>query len=167
MKARHKRMTFIVVGLAGLAVAAGLVLNALNSNLALYISPSDVLAGQAPKDKAFRLGGMVVVGSMQRQSDGLTVHFGVTDNANTIQVAYTGILPDLFQEGQGVVAQGRMGADGKFMATEVLAKHDETYMPPEVAEMMEKGKQMKQDSMKSTNPATNPANNPATQPANI
>ena len=163
MKARHKRMTFIVVGLAGLAVAAGLVLNALNSNLALYISPSDVLAGQAPKDKAFRLGGMVVVGSMQRQSDGLTVHFGVTDNANTIQVAFTGILPDLFQEGQGVVAQGRMGADGKFMATEVLAKHDETYMPPEVAEMMEKGKQMKQDSMKSTNPA----NNPATQPANI
>lgn len=157
MKARHKRMAFIVVGLAGLAVAAGLVLNALNSNLALYISPSDVLAGQAPKDKAFRLGGMVVVGSMERQSDGLTVHFGVTDNANTIPVSFTGILPDLFQEGQGVVAQGRMGADGKFMATEVLAKHDETYMPPEVAEMMEKGEQLKKDSMGTTYPATQPS----------
>ena len=153
MKARHKRMTFIVVGLAGLAIAAGLVLNALNSNLALYISPTDVLAGQAPKDKAFRLGGMVVVGSMQRQSDGLTVHFGVTDNANTIPVSFTGILPDLFQEGQGVVAQGRMAPDGKFMATEVLAKHDETYMPPEVAEMMEKGKQLKKDSMGTSSPA--------------
>lgn len=151
MKARHKRMTFIVVGLAGLAVAAGLVLNALNSNLALYISPSDVLAGQAPKDKAFRLGGMVVMGSMQRQSDGLTVHFDVTDNANTIPVSFTGILPDLFQEGQGVVAQGKLGPDGKFMATEVLAKHDETYMPPEVAEMLEKGEKAKQgDSVDST-----------------
>ncbi|WP_455198443.1 cytochrome c maturation protein CcmE [Kaarinaea lacus] len=153
MKARHKRMTFIVAGLAGLAIAAGLVLNALNSNLALYISPTDVLAGQAPKDKAFRLGGMVVVGSMQRQNDGLTVHFGVTDNANTIPVSFTGILPDLFQEGQGVVAQGRMAPDGKFMATEVLAKHDETYMPPEVAEMMEKGKQLKKDSMGTSSPA--------------
>ena len=157
MKARHKRMAFIVVGLAGLAVAAGLVLNALNSNLALYISPSDVLAGQAPKDKAFRLGGMVVVGSMERQSDGLTVHFGVTDNANTIPVSFTGILPDLFQEGQGVVAQGKMGVNGKFMATEVLAKHDETYMPPEVAEMMEKGEQLKKDSMPSANQTSQPA----------
>lgn len=157
MKARHKRMAFIIVGLSGLAAAAGLVLNALNSNLALYISPTDVLAGQAPKDKAFRLGGMVVVDSMERQSDGLTVHFGVTDNANTIPVSYTGILPDLFQEGQGVVAQGKMGSDGKFMATEVLAKHDETYMPPEVAEMMEKGEKLKKDSMGTTNPETQPA----------
>ena len=143
MKARHKRMAFILVGLAGLAVAAGLVLNALNSNLALYISPSDVVAGQAPKDKAFRLGGMVVEKSLKRQDDGLTVHFDVTDSANTIPVTFTGILPDLFQEGQGVVAQGKMGTDGMFMATEVLAKHDETYMPPEVAEMMEKGEQAK------------------------
>jgi cytochrome c-type biogenesis protein CcmE len=136
-------MAFILVGLAGLAVAAGLVLNALNSNLALYISPSDVMAGNAPKDKAFRLGGMVVEKSLQRQDDGLTVHFEVTDSANTIPVAFTGILPDLFQEGQGVVAQGKMGAGGMFMATEVLAKHDENYMPPEVAEMMEKGEQAK------------------------
>jgi len=145
MKARHKRMAFIVVGLAGLAVAAGLVLNALNSNLALYISPTDVLAGQAPKDKAFRLGGMVVKGSLERQTDGLTVHFKVTDNANTIPVAFTGILPDLFQEGQGVVAQGKMNADGMFKASEVLAKHDENYMPPQVADMLKKGEQIKQN----------------------
>jgi cytochrome c-type biogenesis protein CcmE len=145
MKARHKRMAFIVVGLAGLAVAAGLVLNALNSNLALYISPTDVLAGQAPKDKAFRLGGMVVKGSLERQTDGLTVHFKVTDNANTIPVAFTGILPDLFQEGQGVVAQGKMNSDGMFKASEVLAKHDENYMPPQVADMLKKGEQIKQD----------------------
>jgi cytochrome c-type biogenesis protein CcmE len=137
-------MAFILVGLTGLAAAAGLVLNALNSNLALYISPTDVLAGQAPQDKAFRLGGMVVEGSVQRQPDGLTVLFDVTDNANIIPVVYTGILPDLFQEGQGVVAQGRIGSDGTFKAGEVLAKHDEEYMPPEVAEMLEKGEQIKQ-----------------------
>jgi cytochrome c-type biogenesis protein CcmE len=153
MKTRHKRMAFILVGLAGLAVAAGLVLNALNSNLALYISPSDVVAGKAPKDKAFRLGGMVVEGSLERQSDGLTVHFNVTDNANTIPVAFTGILPDLFKEGSGVVAQGKMNTDGMFKATEVLAKHDENYMPPEVAEMLEKGKKATQESTSSTAPA--------------
>jgi cytochrome c-type biogenesis protein CcmE len=134
MKTRHKRMAFILVGLAGLAVAAGLVLNALNSNLALYISPTDVLAGNIPKDKAFRLGGMVVEGSLKRQDDGLTVHFDVTDNVKTIGVAFTGILPDLFKEGTGVVAQGKMSG-GMFNATEVLAKHDENYMSPEVAEM--------------------------------
>lgn len=154
MKARHKRMAFILVGLAGLAVAAGLVLNALNSNLALYISPTDVLAGQAPKDKSFRLGGMVVEGSLERQSDGLTVHFNVTDNANTIPVAFTGILPDLFKEGSGVVAQGKLGTDGMFMATEVLAKHDENYMPPQVAEMLEKGQKAKQESVNPVTPAT-------------
>lgn len=144
MKTRHKRLAFILVGLSALGVAAALVLNALNSNLALYVSPSDVMAGQAPKDKAFRLGGMVEVGSLKRENDGLTVHFTVTDNANTIPVIFTGILPDLFQEGQGVVAQGKLGSDNVFKATEVLAKHDENYMPPEVAEMMEKGEKAKQ-----------------------
>lgn len=143
MKARHKRMTFILVGLAGLAAAAGLVLNALNSNLALFISPTEVLAGNAPKDKAFRLGGMVVEGSLERQEDGLTVHFGVTDNAETVTVAYTGILPDLFKEGTGVVAQGKM-IGGMFKASEVLAKHDENYMSPEVADMLEKSEKAKQ-----------------------
>lgn len=132
-------MAFILVGLAGLAVAAGLVLNALNSNLALYISPTEVMAGNAPKDKAFRLGGMVVQDSLKRKDDGLTVHFDVTDNVKTITVAFTGILPDLFKEGTGMVAQGKMNG-GVFNATEVLAKHDENYMSPEVAEMMEKGK---------------------------
>lgn len=143
MKKRHKRMAFILVGLAGLAVVAGLVLNALNSNLALYISPTEVLAGNAPRDKAFRLGGMVVEGSLKRQDDGLTVHFDVTDNVKTIPVVFTGILPDLFKEGTGMVAQGRMN-DGSFKATEVLAKHDENYMSPEVAAMMEKGKKANQ-----------------------
>jgi len=144
MKTRHKRMAFILVGLAGLAVGAGLVLNALNSNLALYISPTDVLAGNIPKDhQAFRLGGMVVEGSLKRQDDGLTVHFDVSDNVETVTVAYTGILPDLFKEGTGVVTQGRL-TDGLFKATEVLAKHDENYMSPEVAEMLEKGEKAKQ-----------------------
>ena len=159
MKARHKRMAFILVGLAGLGLAAMLVLNALNSNLALYISPTDVKAGQAPRDKAFRLGGIVAVGSLQRADDGLTVHFLVTDNANTIPVTFTGILPDLFQEGQGVVAQGQM-ENGVFKASEVLAKHDETYMPPEVAEMLEKGEQLKQAGGSGPAPAQNKAGNP-------
>ncbi len=143
MKTRHKRMAFILTGLTGLAVAAGLVLNALNSNLALYISPTDVLAGNIPKDTAFRLGGMVVEGSLKRQDDGLTVHFDVSDNVETVTVAFTGILPDLFKEGTGVVTQGRM-TNGLFKATEVLAKHDENYMSPEVAEMLEKGEKANQ-----------------------
>jgi len=156
MKTRHKRMALILAGLAGLAVAAGLVLNALNSNLALYISSSEVMAGQAPKDKAFRLGGLVVNGSLKRESDGLTVHFDVTDNAKTIPVVFTGILPDLFQEGQGMVAQGKMSASGEFEATEVLAKHDENYMPPQVAEMLEKGEKAKQDAAVVSTPAPIP-----------
>ena len=143
MKTRHKRMAFILVGLAGLAVAAGLVLNALNSNLALYISPTDVLAGKAPKDKAFRLGGMVVEGSLKRQNDGLTVHFDVTDEFKTVPVIFTGILPDLFKEGTGMVALGKM-VNGVYEASEVLAKHDENYMSPQVAEMMETAKKAKQ-----------------------
>jgi len=143
MKARHKRMAFILVGLAGLAVAAGLVLNALNSNLALYISPTDVMAGKAPKDTAFRLGGMVVEGSLKRQNDGLTVHFDVTDELKTVPVIFTGILPDLFKEGTGMVALGKM-VNGVYEASEVLAKHDEDYMSPQVAEMMEEAKKAKQ-----------------------
>jgi len=143
MKTRHKRLAFILVGLSGLAVAAGLVLNALNSNLALFISPTEVMAGNAPKDKAFRLGGMVVDGSLERQDDGLTVHFDVTDNEKTVKVAFTGILPDLFKEGTGVVAQGKM-VGGMFKASEVLAKHDENYMSPEVADMLEKSEKAKQ-----------------------
>lgn len=135
MKARHKRMGFLVVGLTVLGVAAVLVFRALDSNLSYFYSASEVVYNQAPKDHVFRLGGMVVNGSLKR-GEGLTVHFTVTDNASNVNVQYTGILPDLFQEGQGVIAQGKLNSDGVFIADEVLAKHDETYMPPEVADSM-------------------------------
>ena len=141
MKARHKRLTFIVVGVAGLAVAIGLIANAFNQNLVFFFSPSDIQAKQAPVNQNFRLGGLVEEGSLKRENDGLTVHFVVTDNANTIPVTFTGILPDLFREGQGVVAQGKLNENGIFMAKEVLAKHDETYMPPEVQDALDKAKQ--------------------------
>ncbi|MCG6970150.1 MAG: cytochrome c maturation protein CcmE [Gammaproteobacteria bacterium] len=140
MKARHKRLVIIVAGLAVLGVALTLIFNAFNSNMVFFFSPSDVQAKQAPVDRTFRLGGLVEEGSLKREDDGLTVHFMVTDNANTIPVIYTGILPDLFREGQGVVAQGKLDAGGVFKASEVLAKHDETYMPPEVADALEKAK---------------------------
>jgi len=141
MKARHKRLAFIVVGLAGLAVAIGLIANAFNQNLVFFFSPSDIQANQAPINHDFRLGGLVEEGSLKRENDGLTVHFVVTDNANTIPVTFTGILPDLFREGQGVVAQGKLNENGVFMAKEVLAKHDESYMPPEVQDALDKAKQ--------------------------
>ena len=137
MKARHKRGAIILIGLIGVGAIAALVLNALQSNINLFFSPSEVAAHKAPQDRTFRLGGLVEEGSVQRQPDGVTVHFGVTDNIETIRVAYTGILPDLFREGEGVVAQGKLGPDGLFHADEVLAKHDETYMPPEVADALE------------------------------
>ncbi|HQR83452.1 MAG: cytochrome c biogenesis protein CcmE [Polynucleobacter sp. 24-46-87] len=129
MKPRHKRAAIIVGALVAIAIAAVLILNALNSNIALYVTPSEVAAGNAPKGQAFRIGGMVKDGSVKR--DGLTVHFVITDMAKDIPVAYTGILPDLFKEGKGAVIQGRLESNGQFVASEVLAKHDENYMPPE------------------------------------
>lgn len=129
MKARQKRIALIVGGLASLAVAAGLALNALDSNIALYVTPSEVAAGKSPQGKAFRIGGLVKEGSVKRQD--MTVRFVITDTVKEIPVAYTGILPDLFRDGKGAVVQGRLGGDGVFAATEVLAKHDENYMPPE------------------------------------
>jgi cytochrome c-type biogenesis protein CcmE len=132
MKARHKRFGFLIAGMVGLGVATWLVLNALDSNLSYFFSPSEVAQNKAPEDHVFRLGGLVETGSLRRGEE-LTVRFVVTDNANRVNVEYTGILPDLFQEGQGVIAQGRMGNSGVFVADEVLAKHDENYMPPEVA----------------------------------
>lgn len=147
MKARHKRLGFIAVGLVGLGLAAWLVLNALDSNLSYFFSPTEVVEKKVPEDHMFRLGGMVVNGSLQRGKE-LTVRFAVTDTANKVDVEYTGILPDLFDEGQGVIAQGRMGPNGVFVATEVLAKHDENYMPPEVADAMAKGKQQGSDEVK-------------------
>jgi len=141
MKARHKRLGFVVIGLVGLGIAITLIFQAFNSNMVFFFSPSDVQASTAPQTgRDFRLGGLVEEGSMTREDDGLTVHFVVTDRANSIPVTYTGILPDLFQEGQGVVAQGKMNGSGTFMASEVLAKHDEEYMPPEVADALEKAK---------------------------
>ncbi len=129
MKPRHKRAAIIVGALVAIAIAAVLILNALNSNIALYVTPSEVAAGNAPKGQAFRIGGMVKEGSIKR--DGLTVHFIITDMVKDIPVSYTGILPDLFKEGKGAVIQGRLESNGQFVASEVLAKHDENYMPPE------------------------------------
>jgi cytochrome c-type biogenesis protein CcmE len=128
MKPRHKRLAIIAGALASLGIAAALLLNALDSNIALYVTPSEVAAGKAPQGKAFRIGGMVKAGSLRRNE--LTVNFVITDTARDIPVAYTGILPDLFKEGKGAVIQGRLGPDGLFTASEVLAKHDENYMPP-------------------------------------
>ena len=129
MKPRHKRLAIIIGALAALGVATALVLNAFQSNLVFFYTPSQIAKGEAPKGRAFRVGGMVKAGSVQRQD--MTVRFVVTDTAREIPVNYTGILPDLFREGKGVVAQGKLGADGQFVASEVLAKHDENYMPPE------------------------------------
>ncbi len=140
MKSRHKRLAFIVAGLAGLGGAAALVLNAFNDNMVFFFSPTQVFAKESPEGRNFRLGGLVEKGSLKREDDGLTVHFVVTDMHKEIPVTYKGILPDLFREGQGVVAQGRLNPDGVFHAEEVLAKHDENYMPPEVKDALDKGK---------------------------
>ncbi|WP_291994726.1 cytochrome c maturation protein CcmE [Candidatus Accumulibacter sp. ACC003] len=129
MTPRQKRLALIGGGLATLAVATALVLNAMNSNLVFFFTPTQVAAGEAPRDRAFRIGGLVKEGSVKR--DNLTVNLVVTDTAKDIQTAYTGILPDMFREGKGVVAHGQIDANGHFMANEVLAKHDENYMPPE------------------------------------
>ena len=141
MKPRHKRIALIVGGLASLGLASVLVLNALDSNIALYITPSEVAAGKSPQGKAFRIGGLVKEGSLKRQD--VTVRFVMTDTAKDISVAYTGILPDLFREGKGAVVQGKLGADGVFAATEVLAKHDENYMPPAAQHAIDQAQKQK------------------------
>ena len=130
---RRKRLVAIACGLAALGVATALVLNAFNSNLVFFFSPTQVAANEAPTGRSFRIGGLVEMNSIQRETKGLTTRFVVTDLAKTIPVTYTGLLPDLFKEGKGVVAQGKLGADGIFRADQVLAKHDENYMPPEAA----------------------------------
>jgi cytochrome c-type biogenesis protein CcmE len=129
-------MAWIALGLAVLATAIGLVLYALSSNIVFFFTPTQVAGGEAPQGRAFRVGGLVEPGSLQRE--GVQVRFKITDNAKTVPVTYTGTLPDLFKEGKGVVAQGQVGADGVFKAKEVLAKHDENYMPPEAAAALEK-----------------------------
>src|SRR5215211_3323518 len=140
MKRRHKRIGIIIFGLAGLGLAAYLVASAFRENLVFFFSPTQVAAKEAPVDRAFRIGGLVEDGTLKRDSDGLTVRFTVTDTAASIPVVYKGILPDLFKEGRGCVAQGRIGADGVFQAEQVLAKHDENYMPPEAGAAIDKAK---------------------------
>ena len=138
MKARHRRFIWIGAGVAVLAVASALVLNAFQSNLVFFFTPSQIAANEVPKNRAFRIGGLVEDKSLTRLPDGLTVRFIVTDTAASVPVLYKGILPDLFKEGRGVVAQGQIGDDGVFRASEVLAKHDENYMPPEAADAVKK-----------------------------
>lgn len=140
MKRRHKRISFIVAGLAGLGIAAALVLSAFQKNLVFFFSPTQVVTREAPVNRTFRVGGLVQEGSLKRDNDGLTVRFAVTDTAQTIPVIYKGILPDLFKEGRGCVAQGHLGADGVFYAESVLAKHDENYMPPEAGQAIDAAK---------------------------
>ena len=148
MKPRTRRFAWIGAGLAALGVAAALVLNAFQSNLVFFFSPSQVAAKEAPQGRAFRIGGMVEAGSLAREPNSLTVRFVVTDTAKTIPVTYTGLLPDLFKEGKGVVAQGTLGPDGVFHATEILAKHDENYMPPEAADAVQRARKAMQESQK-------------------
>ena len=143
MKTRHKRIAFIVAGLAALGIAAGLVLNAFQNNLVFFFSPSQVASKEAPTSRNFRIGGLVEKGTMKRDADGLTVRFTVTDTANSIPVVYKGILPDLFKEGRGCVAEGKVGTDGVFYANSVLAKHDENYMPPEAGKAIDAAKAAK------------------------
>ena len=134
MKPRHKRFAMIGGGLAALGVAAAFVLAAFQENLVFFFTPSQVAANEVPQGRAFRVGGMVTPGSVKRQADGVTVQFTVTDTAKNVTVVYRGLLPDLFREGKGVVTQGKLGPDGVFQASEVLAKHDENYMPPVAAD---------------------------------
>ncbi len=138
MTPRHKRLALAAGVLAGAALAVSLVINAFNSNLVFFFSPSDVMAERAPGTRSFRLGGLVEAGSVVRLADGMTVRFVVTDTVQRIPVEYRGILPDLLKEGKGVVTQGTLQADGVFSAREVLAKHDENYMPPEAADALER-----------------------------
>ena len=154
MKPRHRRLLWIAAGVGVLAIAAGLILNAFQANLVFFFSPSQVLAREAPaasSGRSFRIGGLVEAGSLQRDNDGLTSRFRVTDLRATIPVAYTGILPDLFKEGKGVVAEGRLGPDGTFVASQVLAKHDENYMPPQAADALKQaGHPMETKSLKTS-----------------
>jgi len=160
MKPRQKRLMFIIAAVAGLAVAVGLVLNALENNVSLYFTPTQVFNNEAPHGRSFRIGGLVEEGSVKREADGLTVNFVITDRHKSIPVVYKGILPDLFTEGKGVVAQGRVEADGVMRADEVLAKHDENYMAPEAADALKKAEAA---NAAAAAPASAPAVSPATK----
>ena len=145
MTRKQKRLTTVIAGLLLLGAAAALVLTALKENLVYFKSPTEILAEPPTNSRSIRLGGLVEEGSLERQADGVTVLFAITDLSNSVPVTYKGILPDLFREGQGVITQGKLGPDGVFLADEVLAKHDETYMPPEVAEALRESGQWRGD----------------------
>ncbi|HSM99156.1 MAG TPA: cytochrome c maturation protein CcmE [Gallionella sp.] len=159
MKPRQKRFLFIAVAVVGVAAAVGLVLNALGGNVNLYFTPTQVFNNEVPSGRSFRIGGLVEEGSVKREKDGLTVNFVITDTHKSIPVVYKGILPDLFKEGKGVVAQGSVEADGVMRAEEVLAKHDENYMPPEAADALKKAK-----AANAADAAAAPAKAPVTVP---
>jgi cytochrome c-type biogenesis protein CcmE len=146
MKRRHKRIAFVVASLAGLGIATALVLSAFQNNLVFFFSPTQVASKEAPIGRTFRVGGLVENGSVKRDTDGLTVRFSVTDTAKSIPVVFKGILPDLFKEGRGCVAEGKVGNDGVFYADQVLAKHDENYMPPQAGDAIDKAKQAREAS---------------------
>lgn len=139
---RKQRLLFVALIVLGIGTAVALALSAFQENLLYFYTPTQVAAGEAPQGRAFRVGGLVEMGSVQRESDGLTVHFTVTDTAKSIPITYKGILPDLFREGQGIVAMGRLDTNAAFVADEVLAKHDENYMPPEVSDALKKAGSM-------------------------
>lgn len=139
MKPRHKRLAIIIIGVVGIVTAGLFILNAFRNNLVYFFSPTETLEGKAPVGELFRLGGMVEKGSVKKSADGLSVDFVITDLHKSIPVHYRGVLPDLFREGQGVVVQGKLDADRRFTAREVLAKHDEKYMPPEAAQALKGG----------------------------
>ena len=152
MKPRHKKLMWVVGGLALIGIAVTLVLNAFQSNLVFFFTPTQIAKKEAPIDRSFRIGGLVQAGSLKRKTDGLTVDFIVTDLTNHIPVTYQGILPDLFKEGKGVVAQGKLSANGRFVADQVLAKHDENYMPPEAAKALEDAQKAAQQTAKTLKP---------------
>lgn len=158
MKPRQKRFVFIAVAVAGVGLAVGLVLYALRGNVNLYFTPTQVFNNEVPSGRSFRIGGLVEEGSVKRDKDGLTVNFVITDTHKSIPVVYKGILPDLFKEGKGVVAQGKVEADGVMRAEEVLAKHDENYMPPEAADALKKAQ-----AANASDTAAKPASPPVTK----
>jgi cytochrome c-type biogenesis protein CcmE len=160
MKPRTKRALAIGAGFATLGLATTLVLNAFQSNLVFFFSPSQIAANEAPRERSFRIGGLVEQGSIKRDEHSLAVSFVVTDLARKVPVTYTGLLPDLFKEGKGVVAQGTLGSDGVFRAEQVLAKHDENYMPPEAADALAKARKGDMPG----GPMTTSAQNPGAQP---
>jgi len=148
MKPRHKRLALVGGGLAAIVITSALVLSAFQKNLVFFFTPTQVANNEAPQGRSFRIGGLVEQGSVKRREDGVTVQFVVTDTAKSIPVQYKGVLPDLFKEGKGVVTQGKIGPDGVFVAEEVLAKHDENYMPPEAADAVKKAHEAAEQSKK-------------------